>query len=94
MNVRQGSMLAPDGDAPGGGVDLTPMLDVVFIVLIFFIVAASFVRESGIESNAPDNDARPDTPEQGILVRIDKADRIGLDDRQLEPDSCARGSPA
>ena len=34
-----------------GEIDITPMLDVVFIMLIFFIVTASFVKESGIEVN-------------------------------------------
>ena len=34
-------------------IDLTPMLDVVFIMLIFFIVTASFVKESGIDVNRP-----------------------------------------
>ena len=35
-------------------INLTPMLDVVFIMLIFFIVTASFVREAGIDVNRPD----------------------------------------
>jgi biopolymer transport protein ExbD len=35
------------------GLDLTPMLDIVFIMLIFFIVTTSFVKESGIEVNRP-----------------------------------------
>ena len=35
------------------GIDLTPMLDVVFIMLIFFIVTTSFIRESGIKVNRP-----------------------------------------
>ncbi len=35
-------------------VDLTPMLDVVFIMLIFFIVTATFVKESGIDVDAPE----------------------------------------
>ena len=34
-------------------VDLTPMIDIVFIMLIFFIVTASFVKEAGIEVNRP-----------------------------------------
>lgn len=34
-------------------IDLTPMLDVVFIMLIFFIVTASFVKESGLDVNRP-----------------------------------------
>ena len=34
-------------------INLTPMLDVIFIMLIFFIVTTSFVKESGIEVNRP-----------------------------------------
>ncbi|WP_200853002.1 ExbD/TolR family protein, partial [Klebsiella pneumoniae] len=34
-------------------IDLTSMLDIVFIMLIFFIVTSSFVRESGVEVNRP-----------------------------------------
>lgn len=34
-------------------VDMTPMLDIVFILLIFFIVTTSFVREEGLEINRP-----------------------------------------
>ena len=38
----------------GEEINLTPMLDVVFIMLIFFIVTASFIKESGIDVNRPD----------------------------------------
>ena len=34
-------------------IDMTPMLDIVFIMLIFFIVTTSFVKEAGIEVNKP-----------------------------------------
>ena len=37
-------------------INLTPMLDVVFIMLIFFIVTASFLRETGLDTNRPDQD--------------------------------------
>jgi biopolymer transport protein ExbD len=51
-------------------VNLTPMLDVVFIMLIFFIVTASFVKESGIDVNRPDA-ATAEKKERGnILVAI------------------------
>ena len=33
--------------------DLTPMMDIVFIMLIFFIVTTSFVKETGVEVNRP-----------------------------------------
>mgnify|MGYP000037976064 CR=1 FL=1 len=42
-------------------IDMTPMLDVVFIMLIFFIVTASFLKEKGLDANRPDP-TPPDTP--------------------------------
>ena len=66
-------------------VNLTPMLDVVFIMLIFFIVTASFVKESGIDINRPDA-ATAERKERGnILVAITENDQIWIDRRQVDP---------
>ena len=65
-------------------VDLTPMLDVVFIMLIFFIVTASFVKESGIDVNRPDA-ATATVKERGnILVAITDNNQIWIDRRQVD----------
>jgi biopolymer transport protein ExbD len=42
-----------NNDIDGADIDITPMLDIVFIMLIFFIVTTSFVKESGISVNRP-----------------------------------------
>ena len=47
------SVINSTPDEENEGINLTPMLDVVFIMLIFFIVTASFVKEAGIEVNRP-----------------------------------------
>ena len=66
-------------------VDLTPMLDVVFIMLIFFIVTASFVKEAGIEVNKP-NAVTAERKEKGnILVAISAENQIWIDRRQVDP---------
>ena len=66
-------------------VNLTPMLDVVFIMLIFFIVTASFVKEAGIEVNRPDA-ATAEKKERGnILVAITDNGQIWIDKRQVDP---------
>jgi len=66
-------------------VNLTPMLDVVFIMLIFFIVTASFVKESGIDVNRPDA-ATAERKERGnILVAISENGQIWMDKRQIDP---------
>ncbi len=66
-------------------VNLTPMLDVVFIMLIFFIVTASFVKESGIDVNRP-SAATAERKEKGnILVAISEDNEIWIDRRQVDP---------
>ena len=67
-------------------IDLTPMLDVVFIMLIFFIVTASFVKESGINPNVPEpNDNPPPVDaDPNILVRISADNQIWLLEKEGE----------
>ena len=65
------------------GVDLTPMLDVVFIMLIFFIVTASFVKERGIDISRPDAPSTT-TESKSILVRITESDQIWMGLRLID----------
>ncbi|MFT5208589.1 MAG: biopolymer transport protein ExbD [Flavobacterium sp.] len=66
-------------------VDLTPMLDVVFIMLIFFIVTASFVNEIGIDVNSPDkNQNIKDADKKSIVVQITSRDRIKIRNRDID----------
>ncbi len=66
-------------------VNLTPMLDVVFIMLIFFIVTASFVKEAGIEITRPPA-ATAERQERGnIMVAITANDQIWIDWRPVDP---------
>ncbi len=68
-----------------GEIDLTPMLDVVFILLIFFIVTSVFVTEAGIDVNKPV--ASTDRPKQGdlILIAISEAGEIWIDGDPVDP---------
>ncbi len=70
----------------GNDIDLTPMLDVVFIMLIFFIVTASFVKEEGLNPNVPppnEDKNKPDGP-QNILVRISSDNQIWVFEKDGE----------
>lgn len=72
-------------EAEEAKVDLTPMLDIVFIMLIFFIVTATFVREAGLDVTKPDDQ----TPEQPNLVKslrivVDQNDRIIINMRDVD----------
>jgi biopolymer transport protein ExbD len=66
-------------------VDITPMLDVVFIMLIFFIVTASFVKEAGIDVNRPDAQTAEKKQQGNILVAISDAGQLWIDGRQIDP---------
>ena len=65
-------------------IDLTPMLDVVFIMLIFFIVTSSFVKESGIEVNRPTASTAVRQEHANILVAISHDNQIWIAKRQID----------
>ena len=66
-------------------INLTPMLDVVFIMLIFFIVTASFIKESGIDVNRPDAPTSERVEDANILVAISPNDELYMDRRLIDP---------
>jgi biopolymer transport protein ExbD len=67
-------------------IDITPMLDVVFIMLIFFIVTASFVKETGIGLNKPDpNQQNEETPDvRPIVVEVNDLNEIRVQNRLVD----------
>lgn len=68
-------------------IDITPMLDVVFIMLIFFIVTASFIKESGVGINKPESNTTepPDSTVKPIVVEITKLNEIKVQRRIVDP---------
>ena len=67
-----------------GNVDITPMLDVVFIMLIFFIVTATFIKESGIDVDKPEAATAIVEEKASILVSIDVQNNIWIERRQVD----------
>ncbi len=66
-------------------VNLTPMLDVVFIMLIFFIVTASFVKESGIDVTRPDaSQQQQETKKRSILISITSSNEVWIQKRRVD----------
>jgi biopolymer transport protein ExbD len=65
-------------------IDLTPMLDVVFIMLIFFIVTASFIKEAGIEVNRPEASTSQPKDNVNILIAINANNEIWMDKRRID----------
>ncbi|MEY3005809.1 MAG: hypothetical protein RI942_151 [Pseudomonadota bacterium] len=76
--------LAREKEEEGAEIDLTPMLDVVFIMLIFFIVVASFIKEAGIEVNRPDNSKSDPSDATSILVNIRADNQIWMENRRVD----------
>ena len=66
-------------------INLTPMLDVVFIMLIFFLVVASFIREDGLDLNQSDATAVPPTTDENILISIEQDNLIWIGERLIDP---------
>ncbi|MCF6226748.1 MAG: biopolymer transporter ExbD [Xanthomonadales bacterium] len=65
-------------------IDITPMLDVVFIMLIFFIVTATFVKEAGIDVNRPDAATAVKKEKANILIAIGPNNDIWIDKRMID----------
>ncbi|MCS5587892.1 MAG: biopolymer transporter ExbD [Porticoccaceae bacterium] len=67
-------------------IDMTPMLDVVFIMLIFFIVTASFVNESGLGVNRPPTSDQPppDSENTNIVFRVSESNEVTFEGRRID----------
>jgi biopolymer transport protein ExbD len=69
-------------------VDMTPMLDIVFIMLIFFIVTTTFVKESGITLTRPNKDTPPtDKDVPAIVIIINELEDVEFDSRVIQADA-------
>ncbi len=64
--------------------DLTPMMDIVFIMLIFFIVTTSFVKETGVDINRPNAETAERDERGNILVAITATNEIWIDKRRVD----------
>jgi biopolymer transport protein ExbD len=65
-------------------INITPMLDIVFIMLIFFIVTTSFVKETGIDPKRPVAETSSAKPRGNILIGVDIAGQIWMNNRRVE----------
>ena len=65
--------------------DMTPMLDIVFIMLLFFIVTTSFVKESGVKVNTPHAATAAKQDNVNIFIAITAAGEVWIDRRPVDP---------
>lgn len=68
-------------------IDMTPMLDIVFIMLIFFIVTTSFVKEAGIEVSRPSANSAQVVKKGNIMVAVGAAGDVWVDKHRIEVDA-------
>ena len=65
-------------------IDITPMIDIVFIMLIFFVVTASFIKEAGVDVNRPDAKTAERKERASILIAIDETNQVWIDKRPVD----------
>lgn len=73
-----------DTTADSNEVNLTPMLDVVFIMLIFFIVTTSFIKESGVEIERPEAAAASPRPDAQVLIAVTPEGAVWVDGKPVD----------
>ena len=71
-------------ESEDANIDMTPMLDIVFIMLIFFIVTTSFVKEKGLIVNRPDDAQKSNKPSKNVSIKIDANGFVYMNGRQID----------
>ena len=82
MRKRHSASSASSADE--AAIDMTPMLDIVFIMLIFFIVTTSFVKEAGVEINRPSANTAETVKKGNIMVAVRENGQVWVDKRMVE----------
>ena len=83
--MRKKGFASMGGEEEENEINLTPMLDVVFIMLIFFIVTATFIKEAGIQVERPDTTTADSQDDAAILIAISEIDEIWIDRQKRDP---------
>ncbi len=79
--MRKKQILEADDDID---LNMTPMLDVVFIILIFFVVSTSFIKESGVDVSRPDARSAERKERGNIMIGITADNQVWIDKRQVD----------
>lgn len=72
-------------EAPGDELDLSPLIDVVFILLIFFMVTTTFVRDAQVELERPSAKSATRASTKAVRITIDRGERILMDEVPVRP---------
>ena len=74
----------PEKKRQGVNIDIAPLMDMVFILLIFFIVTSTFTRETGVEVEKPKAQSASEVGKKNILIAITREGKIHVNERQVE----------
>lgn len=66
------------------GIDMGPLMDIVFILLIFFVVTSSFTRETGVDVTKPEAQSASQLEKENILIAITREGTIHINERQVD----------
>lgn len=80
-------MARKHSSAEDANIDLTPMLDVTFIMLIFFIVTTSFVKEAGLDVRKPEAATTEAKQRASIMIAVSETGQVWMQKRQIELDA-------
>lgn len=64
--------------------NIAPLIDMVFILLIFFLVNTSFVKETGIDVNRPTAASAQSKAKAAILIAVDRDNRVFFEHREID----------
>jgi biopolymer transport protein ExbD len=73
-----------DPESSAANVNLTPLIDMVFILLIFFLVTASFTKEAGIDVNRPTAQSAVRQERGNLIIAVDKNGEIWIDNKHVD----------
>ena len=65
-------------------INITPMMDIVFIMLIFFIVTTSFIKETGVDPSSPEAETAARAEQGNILIAVTPSDQIWMNKNPVE----------
>jgi biopolymer transport protein ExbD len=65
--------------------NMTPLIDMMFIMLLFFLVTTNYVKETGIEVNRPTAATAAVDPKAALMIAVDGNNRIFIDRREIDP---------
>jgi len=84
--IRRGVLTGRRGSTPGATIEMAPLIDMVFILLIFYIVSTSFVQDAGVAINRPESRSAQPVATRYLPVAITKLGTVHVAGRAIGPD--------